>query len=456
MLRPLPPELLTAAEVKRADTLAEKSGISFNTLMENAGRAVADCVHARYAKRPVLVLCGPGNNGGDGKVAARLLCEWGWEVEEISIDAFKPEMLERAELCIDAMFGVGLARPLTGAAAEAVAALAARGIPVVAVDIPSGIAADTGEVLGCAVKAVVTVTFFRAKPGLFLLPGKAHCGEVVVADIGIPERVLDDIKPQHFVNQPALWKLPELHMDAHKYTRGYALVAGGGAPGSGAAKLAALAALRVGAGMVAVACPPEAAVAYAASLLSVMVKVEDFSVLAADKRVSALLVGPGNGVNDATRAHVRVALASDKPCVLDADALTVCAELKPAFHDKVVLTPHEGEFARLFSTQGDKLSHAAAAAKQAGCTVVLKGSDTIIAGADGRVVINANAPPWLATAGAGDVLAGMICGLMAQGMAPFDAACAGVWLHGQAGQLLGRGLIAEDLPGVIATVWPKR
>ncbi len=453
--------------------------------MERAGCAIADSICARYAPRPTLVLCGSGNNGGDGYVVARLLKERGWPVsvarisdhppcpDTISARAawinaggthmmFSPQMLEHCTLCVDAMFGVGLTRAPEGLAAEAIAALAKRGIPVVAVDMPSGVASDTGAVLGNAINATLTVTLFRAKPGLFLLPGKTHAGDVVVADIGIPDSLLSEIAPRYALNMPALWRntFPTLTTATHKYTRGHALVMGGGMASSGAAKLAAMAALKVGAGLVSIGCVPEALPVYGATLLSIMTKpVQDdvaFSTLISDTHITALLVGPGNGVNYITRARALAALSTRKPCVVDADALSVFADdptqLFSALHAQAVLTPHEGEFARLFNVRGSKMERALASAKQAGCVVLLKGSDTIIAHPDGRAVINANAPPWLATAGTGDVLAGLITGLMAQKMHTFDAACAATWLHGEAANQLGRGLIAEELPSAVGAL----
>lgn len=472
--------LLTVAEMQRADSLAIAGGVPGPVLMENAGAAVAREIRVRWAPRPVAVLCGPGNNGGDGFVVARLLAEAGWPVRlgllgepaalkgdaaqaaqrwTGAVEPLGPRLLDGAPLVVDALFGAGLARPLDGAAKELVEAMA--GLTVVAVDVPSGVHGDTGAVLGAAPAAALTVTFFRRKPGHVLLPGRLRCGEAVVADIGIPEAVLDAIAPRQWENGPELWaaRYPWPRAESHKYARGHAVVLGGGRM-TGAGRLAARAALRVGAGLVSVACPPEAFALYAAGSPSLIVEpVADdatFAALLADPRKNAVLLGPGAGVGVHTRARVLAALDAGTACVLDADALTSFAGAPDDLLDRVssrcVLTPHEGEFARLFDAKGDKLTRARAAAVRCGAVVLLKGADTVIAAPDGRAVLNGNAPPELATAGAGDVLAGLILGLLAQGMDGFDAACAAAWLHGEAATQVGPGLIAEDLPDALPTV----
>ena len=474
-------DLLTVAEMQRADSLAIAGGVPGPVLMENAGAAVVREIRARWAPRPVAVLCGPGNNGGDGFVVARLLAEEGWPVrlgllgERAAlkgdaaqaaqrwtgpVEPLGPGLLDGGPLVVDALFGAGLARPLDGVARAVVEAMA--GLTVVAVDVPSGVHGDTGEVLGgSAPAAALTVTFFRRKPGHWLLPGRTLCGETVVADIGLPESVLDAIAPRCWENGPALWgaRYPWPRLDSHKYARGHAVVMGGGRM-TGAGRLAARGALRAGAGLVTVACPPEAFALYAAGSPSLIVEpVADdaaFAALLADTRKNAVLLGPGAGVGVHTRARVLAALDAGKACVLDADALTSFAaapgDLLDRLTGRCVLTPHEGEFARLFDPAGDKLTRARAAAARCGAVVLLKGADTVIAAPDGRAAINANAPPDLATAGAGDVLAGMILGLLAQGMDGFDAACAGAWLHGAAAAQVGPGLIAEDLPDALPAV----
>ncbi|TAM82007.1 MAG: NAD(P)H-hydrate dehydratase [Candidimonas sp.] len=474
--------LLTSEQMRRADQAAIASGVPEVDLMEAAGRAVARRVAACWTRRPLLVLCGPGNNGGDGFVAARHLADAGWPVRVATLGGVErltgsaahharlwrgvtlgaePALLAGAGLVIDALFGSGLSRPLDGRAADLVRALVDGGIPVCAVDIPSGVSSDTGEVLGAAAAADETVTFFRGKPGHFLAPGRKLCGVLTVADIGIPEAALDAIAPQVRRNDPAQWldQYPWCRFDTHKYRRGHVVVLGG-ATQTGAARLAALAAARVGAGLVTVAAPASAWLVYAASLTSVMVRsidgADDFQQLLSDDRKNALVLGPGAGVSPATRECVAGALATGRAVVLDADALTVFADDPGALFRGItgpcVITPHEGEFARLFSVRGDKLTRALAAARESGAVVVLKGWDTVVAAPDGRAAINANAPPELATGGSGDVLSGLVGGLLAQGMDAFEAAEAAVWLHGEAAAGVGPGLISSDLPAALPPV----
>jgi hydroxyethylthiazole kinase-like uncharacterized protein yjeF len=467
--------LLTPRQMGEADRLTIAGGVAGIILMENAGRAVADAISRRFPPRPIAILCGPGNNGGDGFVAARILAERGWSVQlsllgdrdaligdasmaaarwSGKIEPLSVAMLDGSGLVIDALFGAGLSRPIEGLAAEVIAALGDRDVPVVAVDVPSGIDGASGEVHGAAPKAALTVTFFRRKPGHLLLPGRVYCGQTVVAPIGIAGAVLDPIAPDTVENHPSWWldRFPWPDAADHKYSRGHALVVGG-AVMTGAARLAARGAARVGAGLVTVAAPKAAFSVYAAALTGVIVQpiagLDDLKVLLADKRRNAALIGPGAGVGAETRDKTLAILAAGKAAVLDADALTGFADnptaLFAAIRGPCVMTPHEGEFARLFDTAGSKLDRARRAAQQSGAVVVLKGADTVIAAPDGRVAINENAPPTLATAGSGDVLAGIVLGLLAQDMSPFEAVAAAVWLHGQAARRFGAGLIAEDL-----------
>ena len=497
--------LLTAAQMGEADRLTVASGISEMRLMDNAGRAVAQAIMERWSPRPVLVLCGPGNNGGDGFAAALCLVQNGWPVRVASlvpreqlhgaaaqhaalwqgpVEALTPAALDGAALVVDAIFGAGLSRPLEGAAAQTLAAAADRNTTIVAVDVPSGLMGDTGNTGNTgnsgasagAVPCALTVTFFRKKPGHLLQPGRRLCGELVMADIGTPESVFDVVRPDTFENDPLLWAaaLPMLHPEGNKYTRGHALVWGGW-PTTGAARLAAAAAARVGAGLTTVAVDAsrsEAALpVYAAALTSIMVSPvavpRDLEKLLANERITGLLIGPGAGTGPDTRARVLVMLQASRATVLDADALSAFknepASLFRAIKGPCVLTPHEGEFARLFpgtspsvvDTPSDKLARTRAAARASGTIVVLKGSDTVIAAPDGRAIVNANAPPNLATAGSGDVLAGMVLGLLAQGMEPFLAAAAAVWLHGAAAAHFGPGLLAEDLPDRLPAVFRR-
>ncbi len=472
----MPPcALLSVDEMYRADAAAAASGVPSLSLMEAAGRSVAAAIRRRWRPRPVAVLCGPGNNGGDGFVVARLLQADGWPVRlgllgdagklrgDAAVNAGRWRgpvrplddalLLAREPLIVDALFGAGLARPLDGRVAELLDEIGRRGLDVVAIDVPSGVHGDTGQVLGTAPYCRLTVTFFRGKPGHLLLPGRELCGELVIADIGIPEMVLGPIAPRTFANGPDLWSaaFPRLQAGGNKYGRGHALLLAGGM--TGASRLAADAARRIGAGLVTVAASaavrPLVAGGSPGTITAGCDDGDDWSRLLADERKNALLLGPGAGVNAQTRAKVLAALATRRPCVLDADALTVFrddpAALFAAIDGPCVLTPHEGEFGRLFSEDGDKLSRTRAAARRSGAVVLLKGADTVIAASDGRAAINADAPPDLATAGSGDVLAGMICGLLAQGMPPFEAAAAAAWLHGRCAAAHGAGLIAEDL-----------
>ena len=474
--------LLSVAEMYAADAAAAGAGTPGLTLMESAGRAVAEAIVRRWAPRPVAVLCGPGNNGGDGFVAARLLAEAGWSVRlglmgarerlkgdaaamaalwEHEVEPLSPALLDGEPLVVDALFGAGLTRPLEGVALALAEACAARGLACVSVDIPSGIHGDTGAVLGGAFEAAVTVTFGRRKYGHLLLPGRERSGALVVADIGIPPAAIAALDIRVHENAPALWQtlLPGPAPADHKYSRGHALVVGGDGAHSGAARLAARAALRVGAGLVTVHVPEAAIPLYAAQLTAVMVaSTAELDMALADERRNALLIGPGCGVSPTTRGQTLRALGAGKRCVLDADALTVFGDEPAALFAALgaggdtVLTPHEGEFRRLFAHRGDKLARARAAARESGAVVVLKGADSVVAAPDGRAAINANAPPTLATAGSGDVLAGFVLGLLAQGMPTFEAAAAAVWLHGAAAAAFGPGLIAEDLAEILPRV----
>ncbi len=476
-------EVLTPAEMYQADALAVEAGSSSLRLMEMAGRAVTDEILQHFKKCRVAVICGPGNNGGDGFVVARLLAAQKWpaslfitgEISALSGDAAKMfkkwkgrvhpfaalgtsfEGPNKPQLIVDAIFGAGLNREMP---ATWVDAIAAANVPVVSVDVPSGLDGATGRPIGACIKADMTVTFFRKKLGHLLLPGRGLCGAVIVAEIGIAPKVLDEVKPQLWENTAVV--LPSLASDTHKYRRGHAVVLSGPEFATGAARLAALAAARIGAGVVSIAGNAAALRVHAAHVSSIMLKEADgdaeFKALLEDKRITALCLGPGAGAGAVLRRKVITALRNETSCVLDADVLTSFAgHAQELFHAiksdlprAVVLTPHEGEFARLFNELTDssdsKVELARRAASLSGAIVLLKGADTVIAAPDGRAKINANAPAKLATAGSGDVLAGIITGLLAQGMNGFDAACAGAWLHGAAANRVPRdGLIAEDL-----------
>ena len=490
-------ELLTNAQMAEADRLAIASGIRGIDLMENAGRAVAQAILSRHP-RPgrVVVVAGPGNNGGDGIVAARLLAEHGLDIrvvllgdrEKLKGDAAaaatrwtgstvraSPDTLGSGELIIDALFGAGLERAVEGPARAIIEAMNGGGTPIVAVDLPSGINGTSGAVMGAAVNATQTVTFFRRKIGHVLLPGRLHCGPVEVADIGIPASVLNTIRPRTFVNCPVLWgkDFPVPRAEGHKYSRGHAVIVSGELHRTGAARLAARGALRAGAGLVTIASSRAALAVNAAASFAIMVQpvegAAELSHLLADQRINAVVLGPGGGVGAPMRDLVLAALSGPRGVVLDADALTSFAddpeslfsELRKRMNQPTVLTPHSGEFARLFSGLGKlsnsipKLEATRRASHETAVVMVLKGADTIVAVPDGRAAIAENAPPWLATAGSGDVLAGFAAALLAQGMPAFEAACAAVWLHGEAGNAVGPGLISEDLPEVMPAIYRR-
>lgn len=465
-------ELLTPEDMYRADALAVAAGVPSLGLMERAGLAVAQAILRRYGARPVLVLCGPGNNGGDGFVIARHLRAWGWPVrlallgERQRLKGDAAVMAARwdgpveavgttagAGLIVDALFGAGLSKDFP---AELAAAINGAGCPVVAVDVPSGLDGLTGQPRGASVKADVTVTFFRRKPGHVLLPGRELCGEVVAADIGIPESVLQEIRPSASINCGI--QLPQPGLASHKYSRGHAVVVSGGPLHTGASRLAAEAALRCGAGLVTLSGTVAALAVHATQFSAIMLSDLDLSALLADRRKNAVCIGPAAGVGVDTRDKVETVLMSGAAAVLDADALSAfAAESERLFRliemdprRAVVMTPHGGEFSRLFNDLKEgvnsKIERARLAAARAGAVIVLKGADTVIAAPDGRARVNVNAPPSLATAGSGDVLAGIVTAMLAQGMAGFEAACAAVWLHGDAASRHGpRGLTAETL-----------
>lgn len=439
--------LLTPAEMARADAA---STVPIPVLMEAAGRAIARAAR-RFGPCRTLVLCGPGNNGGDGRVAARLLAAQGWPVSVAferpqppvpgTVEVpFAPEAAARADLVIDAVFGAGM----RGTLPDAVADILSAAQRVLAVDVPSGLNGGTGQPNGRVRAAELTVTFVRLKPGHLLLPGRDLCGEVVLADIGMPQAALDAVAPPTWRNTPALFPLHPPGRHDHKYTRGAVTILGG-AQMVGAAQMAAAAARRGGAGLVTIAAAGGGNI-YRSGAPGVIVSDDDIPVLLEDARRRVWVCGPGLGL-DRARAVLPQLLAAGRRVVADADALGACAGEPEALRGCTIITPHEGEFVRLFGPVGDdKLGAARRAAARIGCAVLLKGADTVIAAPDGRAAINDNGPPWLATAGSGDVLAGLIGALLAQGLEAWEAGCAGAWLHGRAGALAGSGLIAEDLP----------
>lgn len=482
-------EVLTVQQIYAADKAASDSGIDTYDLMEAAGRGVAEAVIRLMPARPVSVLCGPGNNGGDGFVAARHLRAMGREVRLFLLGgsdtlkgdaarAFKAwddevlslseDALDDAGIVIDALFGAGLSRPLDDVPAALAQIAAERKIPVVAVDVPSGLDGDRAASKddGPVFKAAVTVTFFRKKPAHVLLPGAALCGEVIVHDIGIPASVLAGINPASRENTPDFWResLPRPDMNAHKHSRGRLAVISGDAFMTGAARLSARAGQRMGAGFVTLFGDEGATRINAAHETSIVLNCAErgAEMLDAVKQYepAATIIGPGAAPDGETRAMTLGLVETGAPVLIDAGALSAFKGETRAFyealHDKAVLTPHGGEFERAFPKEAksgaSKIVRARSAAKRSGAVVLIKGPDTVIARPDGLVVINTMSSPFLASAGTGDVLSGMIGGLLAQGMDPFAAACAGAWLHGRTGQGIGPGLIAEDLINALPKV----
>ena len=483
--------VLSVAEMYRADSAAVAAGISASDLMAHAGRAVYTEICKRFSPCKTVVLCGPGNNGGDGHIIADLLKEAGWPVRvaiAISGDSrtempenceiLHPSVLDGAQLVIDALFGAGLARALDGQVRATIEMLNQRQISCVAVDMPSGVHGDTGSVLGVAPKADLTVTFFRPKPGHLLYPGRGYCGEIVVTDIGIPESCLSVIRPRQFINVPELWMAdwPWHYPQDHKYQRGHVAVLGN-PDMPGAACLALRAARRTGIGVAAYLVPKEARHIFSLDQPGALVygvdNGEEFENWLIQNRPSALIIGPGAGITVPTAEKVLIALRHDVPLVLDADGLSVFQDNPQvlfkaiaARNAPVILTPHEGEFKRLFpDIKGDKLLRVRSAARESGAVIVLKGADTVLSvpgnysgqrSYSGVTIMNSCASLDLAVAGAGDVLAGCIGGLLARGMNAAAAAAAGIWVHSQAGRQSGPGLIAEDLcealPGILQKI----
>jgi hydroxyethylthiazole kinase-like uncharacterized protein yjeF len=436
-------EILTPTEMALADRLADNEPV----LIAAAGRAVARAVMQHYQPAQVVVLQGPGNNGADGAAAAQYLAQAGWPVALLPVAVASISQVVKAGLVIDAVFGAGLSRDI----APPVADLLRAARHLVAIDVPSGVDGATGAVRGYAPQAEMTVTFFRRKPGHLLYPGRGLCGKILLRDIGLPASVLNTVRPQTWRNGPWAFSLPRRDATGHKYSNGDVTILSGQL--GGAARLACAAARRSGAGMVTLLAPqpmilPEA---------GLIVRSDPLPDMLADARRKIWVVGPGLGVENAGAKLAQIiAKGAGRKILADADALTACKDAPEKLRGVAVITPHEGEFIRVFGPIGpDRLAKVRAAAKTIDAVVVLKGAATIVAAPDGKAVINGNAPPWLATGGTGDVLSGIIAALLAQEMPAFEAACAGVWLHGAAAQLIGPGLIAEDLADAIAKIWPE-
>ncbi|KZL21842.1 Bifunctional NAD(P)H-hydrate repair enzyme Nnr [Pseudovibrio axinellae] len=486
-------ELLTPLQMKKADRLTIEGGTSGLTLMHNAGKVVLEALQEiLYPHSRILVLCGPGNNGGDGFVVAQLASDEGFDVrvalvcdpaaltgdaelayDEMSLDLTSLEnmrsLMEEVsddDVIVDALFGAGLSRPLDYEILQLVQRINASSAQCVAIDLPSGVSGKSGEVQGEAVHADITVTFFRAKPGHYLFPGRAHCGEIIIEQIGLEDDVLSKVGPTAFYNCDKIWgDIPDMPAVAgHKYNRGHTLVVSGPKFATGASRLAARAAQRAGSGLVSIVAREQAAHVHAAHLNSIMIcladRIADFERILEDQRLNCVVIGPAVGVGRETQERVVQCLLDERGVVIDADAL-MSFEPKPEIlfeyiaqaqtGARVVLTPHEEEFRRLFPDLNEatstacKVERVQQAAARAGAVVVLKGADTVIADPAGAVAINASGTPWLASAGTGDVLAGIIGGYLAQGLSAYQAAAKGVWVHGRAAEYAGDGLIAEEV-----------
>lgn len=471
-------EILTADEMKQADLAAVKSGTPAVDLIRSAAAGLAGAIQRNMPPGRVLFLCGKGNNGADGFAAAEILRDKeGWEVRVACLEKVKDLKGDAAkiakafggtteslnsnlsvhstDLVIDAVFGTGFEGDLPPELVILFDKIRSKKIPVIAADIPSGINATTGAIAEGTLKPAMTVVFCRKKIAHVLQPARSFCGKQHIALVSIDDETIAALGTQTFENTPALWlnSFPFPRADMHKYDRGHVVVYGGN-DRTGAACLAAHAAQRSGAGVVSITSSPDAALVYKLYRASIMVDTwqtpDDYKALMRDERKNTLLLGPGAGADERLKDAVIAALEFNKTLVLDADALTVFKDDPKALFDKLspqhILTPHEGEFARLFgSLEGSKLARARAAAKTANAIIILKGSDTVIAAPDGTAVINTNAPPILAIAGAGDVLAGLVSGFVAQGMPPFMASLAGVWLQAEAAKTHGIGLTAEDI-----------
>jgi NAD(P)H-hydrate epimerase len=480
--------------MKESESLAFASGLDSFIAMQRAGEAVIAAIIAGWSPRPTLVLCGPGNNGGDGYIVAAGLRGAGWPVgvlasaapttvdsrhaaeiwagagaNEAGAQNVDPAWPSASGLIVDGLFGIGLTRAIAGPAADLIDRANRSGAPIVAIDIASGIDADRGEALGPAIQATLTVTFGWAKPGHLLLPGRQHAGQLQIADIGLPAEPALATGPQLWRNEPGWWRdhVPVPDATAHKFSRGHLIAVGGGVM-TGAIRLGVRAARRVGAGLVTVLAPVSAVPIYTADQPGIIVRARpdgaaeqpakgelSLTTVLEDRRISTVLIGSGLSSGRETTELLRTALGSGRPLVIDGGGLDALAalladtgRLTPGTR---ILTPHEGEFRRLCPdlAEGSKVERALAAARRFGAVVILKGADTVIAAPDNQAAINGTAPAYLATAGSGDVLAGIAAGLLAQGMATFPAACAAVWLHAEAARLFGPGLIAEDLPDLL-------
>ena len=494
-------KLFTSETSYKLDDICKSRGLSFSELMENAGKKSSEVIHEviipdlKNFNGKILVLCGPGNNGGDGMVVAKYLEYQGYDVDvsfplgkvnqlsKVVLQKFKNlnkdfkkfnhNNIRNYSLVIDAIFGVGLNRKLNKKAVSVFNKINSHSKCIVSLDIASGVDANNGCLLPVALKADYTLTFVAPKVGQYLLPGKENTGKIYVLSIGERFKEIKQATKNNaiFLNSPNLWKKnykwPTLK--DHKYKRGHTLVRSGKVSSTGASRLASISALRVGSGAVTLASDKEALIVNASNLTSVMVNVisshDEFLLFAKNRKINSLIIGPGLGQSDTTKELVLKSINSNISLVLDADAMSsfkgspqdlIHCLKKRRKKNNIILTPHEGEFERVFKYKNlNKIEKTQKASKETNTTILLKGNDSIVSSPKGKVSVSEKSSVFLATAGSGDILAGLCGGLLAQGMKSFEAASAAVWIHNQIGLLSGPGLIADDMEKILLKFLPK-
>ncbi len=475
-------EILTAEQICKASALTIEAGTTAKELMHSFGHEVTDLIRSLYKRQPVLILAGPGKNGSDGLVIANHILEQRWpvrvcfigNVDELSTEAkaayekYPWEILSLSELgqieedlIIDSLFGSGLNREIASPLSDLIHDLNQSSKQIISLDIPSGIGSESGQILGMAFKATHTISFLRPKFGHLLFPGKAHCGQLHLINSGILEATVSALRVKYWQNEPFYWRslFPRPKTSDHKYSRGHALIFGGDRM-TGAARLTARAARRTGAGLVTIASHDQVRSVYQYDTGVIVDSWENWDKLLNDPRIGTVAIGPG-AETTMLKSYVISLCKYKKRMVLDADVLTAFSNERDFLFQNIqsnsVLTPHEGEFRKLFPELIDapigRVQQALEAAKQSRSIVVFKGNQTVIAAPDGRAFFNNGAPPTLATAGTGDVLTGIITGLLAQGVPAFEASAMAVWIHGEAAKQFGAGLIAEDLPDLLPSVF---
>ena len=455
-------------------------------LMNNAGKLSAKYINKNLPKKNILVLCGTGGNGGDGFITGNELKKYKWnvtisiigDIEKITGDSLKAYKklkikntnfndinLDNIDYVIDAIFGIGLNRNLDNEYIKTIEKINNKKLPVIALDIPSGVNSDNGTISNATFNCFLTLTYSAYKLGHYLLPSAEKCGKIVLLDIGIPKPLIKNTKPVINLNSPSIWKdkIVWPKVNDHKYSRGCIVIIGGPKEMTGAARLAAKAAQRAGSGIVILACDKNSSDIYYRTLTSQIVKsyrnIPELKNIIKDKRINSVVIGPGLGINN--KNVVKNVLKHSNNIIIDADAITCFQNDIKSFKDlirnkTVILTPHEGEFKKLFpNIKGNLVDKAIYAAKKLNSIIVLKSANTIIASQNNHVILNKYGSRWLATAGSGDVLAGIIGALLSNGMDAFHAAAFGVWIHSSAGIYFGPGLIAEDISDLIPKIYKK-